>query len=208
MTSPASPSRYPFLHDPTLTRISLYPGDHVVVSDSNSLLTTVLGSCIAVCLFDPQRRVCGMNHFMLSEASHRDDRLLHSEAGRYGVYAMELLINGLMQQGASRSQLRAKVFGGAALFGHQGATPQTSIGLLNVRFVEDFLRREGIPVIGQAVGGNQGRVIYFLSSSYSVYVRSIAHNRGQQLQSQETAYQRALRRLRAQADNSVTLWRD
>jgi chemotaxis protein CheD len=84
--------------------VKLLPGEYFVHHEDMLLLTT-LGSCIAVCLWDRQARVGGMNHFMLPDNS--------AESGRYGPFAMEMLINALMKQGAQRMTLEAKVFGGA-----------------------------------------------------------------------------------------------
>ena len=87
--------------------VKVLPGEYFV-SDEDMLIVTTLGSCIAACLWDRERRIGGMNHFMLPERQRR-------HRGRYGSYAMELLINELIKRGASRATLEAKVFGGGAV---------------------------------------------------------------------------------------------
>lgn len=126
-------------------------GEHRISADPQEVLSTVLGSCIAACLWDNRARVGGMNHFLLPDGSGEDAHSL-----RYGLHAMELLINGLLRQGAERHGLRAKLFGGAHLLPHL-----PDIGGRNFRFARDFLLREGIAHVGGSVGGDRGRRIRF-----------------------------------------------
>src|SRR5438046_3886116 len=86
--------------------VKILPGEYFV-HDEDILILTTLGSCIAACLWDRNARIGGMNHFMLPEG----------DSGRYGSYAMELLINEMMKRGAARSTLEAKVFGGGQVIG-------------------------------------------------------------------------------------------
>lgn len=115
------------------------------------MITTVLGSCIAACLWDPRAGIGGMNHFLLPDGPVGGAIPL-----RYGLHAMELLINALLRQGADRATLRAKLFGGAHLQPHL-----PDIGSRNMAFAQDFLKREGISCIGGSVGGNRARRIRF-----------------------------------------------
>jgi chemotaxis protein CheD len=131
--------------------INVIQGDFTISEDANVVLTTVLGSCIAVCLCDPKRGIGGMNHFLLP---NRD-----GEQGanvRYGAYAMELLINGLLRQGADRGRLQAKMFGGASMMGNL-----RDIGASNAAFARRFLSDEGIPCLAESVGGTSARRIRF-----------------------------------------------
>lgn len=125
-------------------RLNVIQGEYLVSNDPDVFLTTVLGSCVAVCLRDPDRGVGGMNHFLLPEgqADSTDD------ARRYGVHAMELLINALLHQGAQRSRLEAKLFGGARMF-----NGLSDVGAANAAFAERFLRDEGINVASASLGG-------------------------------------------------------
>lgn len=134
-------------------RITVIQGEWVVTRDAATVLTTVLGSCVAACMRDPQAGVGGMNHFLLPEGG---EAARPGEAERYGVHLMELLVNGLLKQGARRDRLEAKLFGGCAFM-----TGRYAVGARNVAFAEKFLRDEGITHLGGSTGGGQGRRIEF-----------------------------------------------
>ena len=136
-----------------LMRRPIIQGQCHVSDDPNLVLTTVLGSCVAACLRDPFARIGGMNHFLLPG---NDDRTQSREAVRYGVHLMELLVNGLMSQGAQRERLEAKLFGGA-----KSVLKNSNIGAMNVSFAETFLRNEGICIIGGSLGGALGRRVEY-----------------------------------------------
>src|SRR5690606_8590455 len=127
--------------------VKVLPGEYYV-TDDDIIVSTGLGSCVAVCLVDAGRRIGGMNHFLLPDGG--------GATGRYGGYAMELLINGLMKAGARRHMREAKVFGGAA--GIRGATA-IQVGQRNVAFVDGFLEREGIRVAARDVLGADARKV-------------------------------------------------
>ncbi|MGQ9830345.1 MAG: chemotaxis protein CheD [Thermochromatium sp.] len=171
------------------------PGEYAV-TDEPIVLTTLLGSCVSVCLFDPVARLMGMNHFLLpmrNPASH--EPVLATEAGRYGLWAMEILVNELLKRGARREQLRAKAFGGANVLGQAGdrRPDHFNIGASNVAFVRQFLDRDGIPLVAQDFGGWHGRQIYFYSGDYSVFLRRIPRTGVEYVLSEEQRYlQRAI----------------
>jgi chemotaxis protein CheD len=139
-----------------MRRVSIVQGEHAVVSEPHVVLSTVLGSCIAVCLQDPVARIGGMNHFLLSEPSTGAD-VGPTELQRYGIHAMEVLINGLMAKGASRERLRAHIYGGANVVAGLG-----KIGSHNAAFARRFCRTEGISIAHEDVGGNCARRVEFL----------------------------------------------
>jgi chemotaxis protein CheD len=121
------------------------------------MLTTILGSCVSACLRDPVVGVGGMNHFLLpGDNGNSGHTGRGASALRYGVHAMELLVNGLLQRGAQRSRLEAKLFGGARMM--KGLT---DVGELNASFAERFLQDEGIALVGGSLRGAQGRRIQF-----------------------------------------------
>nr|WP_320050040.1 chemotaxis protein CheD [uncultured Desulfuromonas sp.] len=152
------------------TRIIIDPGEYYV-SDSPVMISTLLGSCVAVCLFDPVNKVMGMNHFLVS---HNRVPLVHTEAGRYGVHAMELLINDMLHLGAKRLYLKAKAFGGGnVLKGLRSGQNGMTVGEANVKFTKEFLSREGIELISESFGGESGRVVHFSYGTFSVYVRKV-----------------------------------
>ena len=139
---------------PALRRINVMQGETRVSNDPGAVLTTVLGSCIAACLYDPQVKVGGINHFLLAEpgSGETDARSMQ----RYGVYAMEVLINAMLAMGATRSCLRARLFGGASL--HDGFR---DIGATNASFARRFLQDERIALVGEDVGGTGARRVEF-----------------------------------------------
>jgi chemotaxis receptor (MCP) glutamine deamidase CheD len=115
--------------------VKVLPGEYFVF-DEDILIMTTLGSCIAACLWDRETRIGGMNHFMLPEGGGSV-----SDGGRYGSYAMELLINELIKRGATRSTLEAKVFGGGAVISGMNSM---NVGERNTKFVLDYLQTERI----------------------------------------------------------------
>jgi chemotaxis protein CheD len=154
--------------------VNIGPGEHYT-SAKPEIIKTLLGSCVAVCLFDPVRNLIGMNHFLLASDKLQRSGLRDPRAGYYGEHAMELLVNGLLKLGAKKSQLQAKVFGGAnVLKTLDGETPNHyDVGNLNVDFALAFLTRERIPIVATDVRGTTGRVIYFNPGDFSVYRNEI-----------------------------------
>ncbi|GAA0289418.1 chemotaxis protein CheD [Rhodovulum strictum] len=126
-------------------------GEYRVSRDPDVVLSTILGSCVSACIYDPVARVGGMNHFLLPG----DDGLNKSEV-KYGAMAMELLINELLKSGALRSQLKVKLFGGARV-----SSAFSDIGEKNVIFARSYLRREGFEVLSESLGGQQARRLHF-----------------------------------------------
>jgi chemotaxis protein CheD len=131
--------------------VQVTQGETYVTADANEVLTTVLGSCIAACIRDPLAGVGGMNHFLLAHGRAGD-----ANATRYGVNAMEMLINGLLQRGAARARLEAKLFGGASVI-----AGLSDVGAANAAFAERFLADEGIALVGGDVGGKRARRVQF-----------------------------------------------
>ncbi len=133
--------------------VHIIQGEYHVTGDPSVMLTTLLGSCVAACLRDPYAGVGGMNHFLLPG---RDTRARRLEAESYGVHLMELLVNGLLREGARRDRLEAKLFGG-------GRTMEglADIGAMNADFAERFLANEGITCVGGSLRGDQGRRVQY-----------------------------------------------
>lgn len=134
-------------------KVHIIQGEYRVTSDPNVILTTLLGSCVSACLRDPFAGVGGMNHFLLPGRETRARRL---EAESYGVHLMELLVNGLLREGARRERLEAKLFGGGRTI--EGLT---DIGAMNAEFAERFLANERITCVGGSLRGDQGRRIQY-----------------------------------------------
>lgn len=145
-----------------LKTIYVPQGEYALSDDAGVLLSTVLGSCIATCLFDPDARIGGINHFLLPDSSA-------GKSGLYGVHLMELLINGLMKAGAQKSRLRARIHGGANMLGGI-----SDVGVRNAAFARSFLATEGIPLISEGVGGSQGRRLRFVPTTGEAFETLVA----------------------------------
>jgi chemotaxis protein CheD len=154
--------------------VTINPGEYYV-SGGNVVISTLLGSCVSACFYDPIHRVVGMNHFLLSNRRYSRSMPMHiTEAGRYGINAMELVINGMLNLGAKRESLRAKVCGGSSLFRPPGEYDSFfCVGEVNCRFVLEFLNNDGIPVVATNLGGDRGRIVRFSSGDFSVLIRKI-----------------------------------
>jgi len=165
-----------------------------------AVIQTVLGSCIAVCLRDPKRRVAGMNHFMLPARLDRDTA--HGST-YYGAYAMDRLINELMKLGAVRTRLQAKVFGAADLLGLDNGA--RSIPTQNAAFILSYLQTDEIPLLAYDLGGTLPRAIHFFTDTGRVLLRQLGRQRLGGLVRQERQHERQiLRDLAGPAD--ITLF--
>ena len=161
--------------------IKLLPADYAVTAEPVAIVT-LLGSCVAACVYDPALQVGGMNHFMLPD-SHASDL-----TARYGMHAMELLINELLKRGARRSRLQAKAFGGGNVL--RGF--QDPIGTRNADFVIDYLRAERIPLVAQDLGDIFPRKICFFPQTGRTLVKRLPATREREVADVERAYQSRL----------------
>jgi len=157
--------------------VKVLPGEFFV-HDEDILIMTTLGSCIAACLWDRDRRIGGMNHFMLPDGGSAGD------SGRYGSFAMELLINEMIKRGASRSSMEAKVFGGGAVISGMSSL---NVGERNTHFVLDYLRTERISVVSKDVLDIYPRKVCFLPASGKAMVKRLASANTDALVAQERA---------------------
>ena len=149
------------------------PGEYYVTADDLQVMT-VLGSCIAACIWDPRVRVGGMNHFMLPDGGA-------DTSGRYGSYAMELLINEMIKLGARRETMQAKVFGGGQVM-HSFTT--MNVGERNTQFVLDYLQTERIAVISKDVLDIHPRKVCYFPATGKAMVKRLAHSHPETLESQ------------------------
>lgn len=163
------------------------PGEfYITVAHADEAITTVLGSCVAACIRDPDAAIGGMNHFMLPEDAHvaRDDwRDAVGLATRYGSYAMESLINGLLKLGARRERLEVKLFGGG-----QVLDMDMPVGLRNIDFARRWLDTEGLPVAAQDVGGKVPRRIVYFPASGTVKVKQLRPLESREVVNNERRY--------------------
>ncbi len=145
-------------------RITVAQGETQVSGAPDVVLTTVLGSCVAACFYDPVAQVGGINHYLLADGNATDPASMQ----RYGVYAMEVLINAMLAVGAARHRLKARIFGGAMM--RQGFR---DFGAANIAFARDFLRAEHIPLVGEDVGGACARRVEFRAALGLARCRSV-----------------------------------
>lgn len=146
--------------------VKVLPGEYFVANE-DIMIMTVLGSCISACIWDGRVRAGGMNHFMLPDGDSADG------FGRYGSYAMELLINQMLKIGARRETMQAKVFGGAQVMA--GFTSM-NVGERNTKFVLDYLATERIPVVSQDVLDIHPRKVCFFPVTGKALVKRLAHS--------------------------------
>jgi chemotaxis receptor (MCP) glutamine deamidase CheD len=149
-------------------KVRIFIGE-VRASAEPLLLQTLLGSCVAVCLRDPESRIGGMNHILIPGSCHNDQL-----PSRFGVHAMELLINQIMRLGGDRRKLVAKAFGAANVVPSLQAP---TVGDHNAIFVRAFLAAESIPLVAQRLGGTHAVQVHFRTDTGKVIVHSVDGSR-------------------------------
>lgn len=176
------------VHSRWVAKVS--PGEFYVTMHDEAIIT-VLGSCVSACVHDPVRRIGGMNHFMLPgiDAS-RDVAWGGADAleTRYGVAAMENLVNELLKLGASKRHLELKLFGGGRVLDfaiHQ-------IGNRNVDFVREFAAVEGLNVVAEDLGGSCPRKIMYFPATGRVLLKRLRPTQSETIIDREAAYRRSL----------------
>ena len=176
--------------------VKVLPGEYFV-SNENMVIVTVLGSCIAACLWDSSMRVGGMNHFMLPDGESSDS------SGRYGSYAMELLINEMLKLGARRETMQAKIFGGGQVM-HNFTT--MNVGERNTEFVRQYLQTERIPLVSEDVLDIYPRKVVYFPATGKALVKRLAHAHPDSLVAQESVRGNAAILARTTAGGSVDLF--
>jgi chemotaxis protein CheD len=180
----------------------IHPGEYYASSEP-VLISTVLGSCVGVAMYDPQVQFGGLNHFMLP-GSLGNQNFMMSETGKYGMFAMELLINQLIKMGARKNRLRAKVFGGGHVLqndvGEDGGVPQS-----NIDFAFEYLETEQIPVQTSDVGGTVGRKIFLDPLTFKVMLKRVTGRLIVDVEKEEEEYLEQIRQ-RRKPKGDVTLF--
>jgi chemotaxis protein CheD len=148
-------------------RLSVYlqPGQ-IHVAAQPTTITTILASCVAVCLFDPRHRIGGMNHFLLPQIIEGD-----KAPGRFGPLATRLLIERLRELGSTHQDLKAKVFGGASVLDALVRPGRISIGEENAQCALAVLAAENIPVVASDFGGRRGRKVVFRTEDGTAMIK-------------------------------------
>jgi chemotaxis protein CheD len=167
--------------DPKINAMTLtvLPGHHAVTGEAEVAVVTLLGSCVAACIRDPALKFGGLNHFLLPGDTGTDQK-----SARYGIHAMEVLINDILKRGGVKERLEAKVFGGANVIDLSAAE---TVGDRNCHFVTEYLRREGIQVMAQDLGGDRARRVFYFPDSGRASVLKLPVSDNRRLRSEEMA---------------------
>ena len=181
---------------------NVQPGAWVV--DSEKPLSTLLGSCVAVCLFDPLMKIGGINHFMLPEMGRSKNSDVDSLLS--GSYAMEALLNALLIKGAKKIRLQAKAFGGGTIIDTDGGS--LSIGMRNANFAKEWLVREGIPLRSSDFLGPWSRKIVFLPFNGEAFCKRLVTNmaKAEVIAREERAYSETLTQKPVSTENKIELF--
>jgi chemotaxis protein CheD len=146
--------------------VYLHPGRLLVAAEACAI-TTILGSCVAVCLWDPMLRLGGINHYLLPYGGANSPA-----SARFGNIAIECLIEELAKRGSLRMSIQAKLFGGARML-ESFQAGGNDLGGKNIEIARSTLEREGIPVIAEDTGGRRGRKLIFNTDDGAAWVRKI-----------------------------------
>jgi chemotaxis protein CheD len=165
------------------------PGEYYF-TDKNMMIVTVLGSCVSACIRDTVSGIGGMNHFMLPDGAKSDKDNPASESMRYGTYAMEVLINQLMRNGARRENLEAKIFGGGNVL---RSFTTNMVGDRNAEFVKRYLKAEGIRVVSEDLLDIYPRKVYYFPKTGKVMVKKLKQLNNYTLVKREEAYSSKLK---------------
>ncbi|MCP4595461.1 MAG: chemotaxis protein CheD [Neptuniibacter sp.] len=160
--------------------VKVKPGDFYV-SNSGIVITTVLGSCISACIHDPVAGYGGLNHFMLPDSGTQGDL---DRSMRYGLFAMEQLINELMKHGCQRERMQVKLTGGGDMMG--GLT--TRIGQQNIDFILKYIQDEGLSLEASDLGGDQARRVAYFPTEGRMLVNKLDHRDDQRLIEEERSF--------------------
>ncbi|MGX8883548.1 chemoreceptor glutamine deamidase CheD [Methylovorus sp. SPW-M1] len=160
------------------------PGEYYY-TDKDMVIVTVLGSCVSACIRDTVSGIGGMNHFMLPDGGSADKDNPASESMRYGAYAMEVLINQLLRNGARRENLEAKIFGGGNVL---RSFTSMNVGERNALFVRQFLKDENIKVTGEDLNDIYPRKVYFFPKTGKVLVKKLKQLNNYTLIKREETY--------------------
>lgn len=176
----------------------IMPGEYFV-SREPMIVSTVLGSCVSVCIRDPLAGVGGMNHFMLPAPKGDGRSDSWGESARYGSFAMELLINEILKRGGHRSRMEVKVFGGGKIY-----DGSVDIGSNNAAWAMHYLAEESLPVAKLDVGGVCPRRVYYFTQDGRVLLKKLGRLDDSALRDREEQYLEALRR--EKVESNVTLF--
>ncbi len=173
----------------------ILPGEYYATG-RQMVLVTVLGSCVCACIRDKVSGIGGMNHFMLPDSGQDRNNPL-GDSARYGIYAMEILINQLLKMGAKRSNFEAKVFGGGSVL--RGFTVG-NVGERNAEFVLQFLKTEKIAIAAQDLLDIYPRKVYYFPGTGLVRVKKLKQVHNDTIMIRETEYNKRLQYAKLEGD--------
>ena len=152
-------------------KLILGPGDYAV-SNEDILLHTVLGSCVAVTLYDPVRKNAGMNHYLLAEAPSHRKALSQEPNPRFGRDAISLLVEAMVAHGSGLKNLQAKIFGGGRILQLANQNPG-GLWIDNATIAHDCLGKLGIPIKAHDTGGTAARRVVLKVHTGEVFVQKL-----------------------------------
>lgn len=165
--------------------VKIFSGDWYVSTRPGEMLATILGSCVSACIRDPVARVGGMNHFLLPGDENTDSAV--SDSARYGVFAMESLINGLLKNGARKDRFEVKVFGGGNVINNSAR-----IGSKNARFIREFLKKEGYRIASEDLEGDHPRRLHYFPDTGKVMMRLLRRKEDMAVVEEEARYKKEI----------------
>lgn len=165
--------------------VKIFAGDWHVSTVRDEMISTILGSCVSACIRDPRAGVGGMNHFLLpgGNAENSDN----SDAARYGLFAMENLINGIIKAGGHKDRLEIKVFGGGNVINNSAR-----IGSKNAEFIRHFLKKEGFLHFSENLEGEHPRRVHYYPSTGKVMMRLLRRKEDMVVTQEEAMYERKI----------------
>lgn len=162
--------------------VKIFSGDWHVTRE-NVMISTILGSCVSACIRDPYASVGGMNHFLLPGEDGMDSQ--NSDSARYGVFAMESLLNGILKNGGRKDRLEIKVFGGGNVINNSAR-----IGSKNAEFIRTFLGKEGLRIASEDLEGDYPRRINYYPISGKLMMRQLRRREDLHVVEEESRYKR------------------
>lgn len=162
--------------------VKIFSGDWYVSTQGGEMLATILGSCVSACIRDPICRIGGMNHFLLPG----DDSEM-SDSARYGVFAMESLINGILTNGGQKHRLEVKVFGGGNVINNSAR-----IGSKNAKFIREFLKKEGYRIASEDLEGDHPRRLHYFPDTGKVMMRLLKRKEDMAVVEEEDRYKKEI----------------
>ena len=168
-----------------VTVVKIFAGDWYVSTAPGEMLATILGSCVSACVRDTTLGIGGMNHFLLPGDDMTDVQT--GDAARYGVFAMESLLNGIFKAGGRKERLEIKVFGGGNVINNSAR-----IGTKNAKFIRDFLRKEGYRIASEDLEGDHPRRVHYYPDSGKVMIRHLKRKDDLIVVDEEALYKRKI----------------